>query len=88
MTVRPTVHIVKRNDPLAMDLICRQSEKNPVTVILIQEAARESVRLTFPSHAVSVFVLQDDTPEDARYPRIDYPKVLDMIFSADRVMVW
>ncbi len=81
---RQVLHIVKRNDPLAIDLIRRQSAENPVTVILIQEAAR----LTFPTDTGPIFVLQDDAPEHPIYPRIDYPKMLDMILSAADVLVW
>jgi len=88
MATRSTVHIVKRNDPLAIDLIRRQSAENPVTIILIQEAARKSVRRMFPSDVVSIFVLQDDAPDSPCYPPVDYPKMLDMILAADRVMVW
>lgn len=88
MATQTVVHIVKRNDPLAIDLILRQSAGSSTTVILIQEAAREVVGLAFPGDAVSVFVLQDDAPENRRYPLLDYPKMLDMILAADRVLVW
>ena len=88
MATQTVVHILKRNDPLAIDLILRQSAENPVTVILIQEAAREVVGLAFPTDAVSIFVLQDDASENRRYPLVDYPKMLDMILAADQVLVW
>ncbi len=89
MTPQIILHILKKNDALALDVIRRQAASNAVTILLIQEAADLSAAdLRISNPGVAVFALKDDAKTDIHYPHIGYDEMLDHILAADRIVTW
>ena len=84
------LHIVKDpNNEKALELIRNQiKEKNQteVRLVLIQDAVR--LRIDFPA---AVHVLEEDLREkglSSPYQKIDYYRLLDLIFNSESVVNW
>lgn len=84
------LHIVKDpNNKKSFDLIRRQAKVEgqvEVQLVLTQEAVK-----LHPDFPVAVYVLEEDLRErglSSPYPKIDYSRLLDLIFNSESVLNW
>lgn len=81
------LHILKRkDDPIALEIIRKESVLNEVTVLLIQEA----VDLDLNGIRANIFVLDEEAEgqNSLRYPKIGYKEMLDQIMRSETVATW
>ena len=84
------LHIVKDpNNEKPFELIRSQVKggiQTEVQLVLIQEAVK-----LHPDSPAAVYVLEEDLRErglSSPYPKIDYSRLLDLIFNSESVINW
>jgi len=84
------LHIIKDlNNKKPLELIRRQAKTEDqieVQLVLTQEAVK-----LLPDFPVAVYVLEEDLRErglSSPYPKIDYSRLLDLIFNSESVINW
>lgn len=81
------LHILKRkDDPIALEIIRKESVLNEVTVLLIQEA----VDLDLNGIRANIFILDEDIEgrNPTLYPKIGYKEMIDRIMQSETVATW
>jgi sulfur relay protein TusB/DsrH len=87
--MKRTLHILKDSDPSeALRIIEKQVSggSKDVAILLIQDAVRIS-----PSAHVPIYTLREDLEArglTSTFETVNYEKMLEMIFSAEKVITW
>jgi hypothetical protein len=75
------LHILRKNDLLATNIILQQSKEDDIAVVLIQEA------ILVQLEGVPVFVLTDDLESNDNRV-FSYKDLIEKLFWADSVVTW
>jgi len=83
--MKKILHILRKDDRLAIETISKQAMHDKVTVLMIQEATQLKMD---GIEGIEVFVLGEDMRHPTRHQKIGYGEMIDMIFKADQVITW
>lgn len=87
--MKKILHILKDpNSSEAMDIIKRQADRpsHQLSILLIQEAVGLK-----PEVRARIYVLKEDAEKrkaGVTYESVDYPGMLELIYSSDAVVTW